>query len=509
MAAWWTLTMKPTRSCLRPSTTHASHSGRERSSGTDGDLAGDRAELAPAAGGRAGDRGARGSRGRSRGPRSTPGGGTGTAPRRAGGGTAARRAAGRRCAASAPRTSSRRASSTRRRCRPWRRACGRRRSPGRGRSRPVRTGVPCVSSLRRRGRARPAPFFRVFRPDVGKAAPAGSRGCGGGAPAQDSGAMSRRQHVQHEPPRSARARQAVGRWTSSKLLRQGLVRAGLVANAYRPSQRHVHDGAVVLRLVAHHRGGARDAGACGSCAPRAELLRRRRAGEPLGLPEVTGLALTAGAAVGAVGLIRQGMRSREEYDAALSGLIPADELADAAGGAARRCPGAAAHRQPAPPSDAQRRAHRARTPRTRVRRTSSWTSTCPSTSPRAGREATGGAADPRWRLGARLQGRAGHPAAEPPGVVRLGRLQRRLPPEPAGEVPGPPRRLQEGARVDPRARRRVRRRPRLHRRHRRLGRRAPVRPDGADPERSRSSSRASRTPTPRCRRRCRSTASTT
>ncbi len=35
MAAWWTFTMKPTRSCLRPSTTHASHRGRERSSGTE------------------------------------------------------------------------------------------------------------------------------------------------------------------------------------------------------------------------------------------------------------------------------------------------------------------------------------------------------------------------------------------------------------------------------------------------------------------------------------------
>jgi acetyl esterase/lipase len=58
----------------------------------------------------------------------------------------------------------------------------------------------------------------------------------------------------------------------------------------------------------------------------AELWRRRRSGEPLGLPEVTGLALSAGAAVGAVGLIRAGMRSREEYEAALSGLVSADEL---------------------------------------------------------------------------------------------------------------------------------------------------------------------------------------
>ena len=54
---------------------------------------------------------------------------------------------------------------------------------------------------------------------------------------------------------------------------------------------------------------------------------------------------------------------------------------------------------------------------------------------------------------------------------------------PRGEVPEPPHRLQEGARLGPRARRGVRRRPRLRRRHRRVGRGPPVRPDGADRER--------------------------
>ena len=56
---------------------------------------------------------------------------------------------------------------------------------------------------------------------------------------------------------------------------------------------------------------------------------------------------------------------------------------------------------------------------------------------------------------------------------------------PLGEVPGPPGRLQEGARLDPRACRRVRGGPRLRRRDRRVGRRTPVRPDGPDPERPR------------------------
>ena len=69
------------------------------------------------------------------------------------------------------------------------------------------------------------------------------------------------------------------------------------------------------------------------------------------------------------------------------------------------------------------------------------------------------------------EGRAGHPAAQPPRPQRLGRLQRQLPAEPEGQGPGAPHRLQAGTGLGPRARGRVRRRSRLHRGHRRIGRR--------------------------------------
>ena len=62
-------------------------------------------------------------------------------------------------------------------------------------------------------------------------------------------------------------------------------------------------------------------------------------------------------------------------------------------------------------------------------------------------------------------------------------LQRELPAEPGGDVPGPPRRRQGRAGLDPGPRRRVRHRSRLRGRHRRLGRRAPHRADGADGQR--------------------------
>jgi acetyl esterase/lipase len=105
-----------------------------------------------------------------------------------------------------------------------------------------------------------------------------------------------------------------------------VVRAGLVANAYRPSS------GMFTMAPSFFASWLTTEAAPGMLAvwklrTLAELVRRRRAGDPLGMPEVAGLALTAGATVGAIGLIRQGMRSAEEYDAALSGLVPADELA--------------------------------------------------------------------------------------------------------------------------------------------------------------------------------------
>ena len=52
-----------------------------------------------------------------------------------------------------------------------------------------------------------------------------------------------------------------------------------------------------------------------------------------------------------------------------------------------------------------------------------------------------------WILGSKDE--QGIPLLNRFGFVWLGRIQRRLPPESQGQVPGPCRRLQEGARVDP------------------------------------------------------------
>ena len=79
----------------------------------------------------------------------------------------------------------------------------------------------------------------------------------------------------------------------------------------------------------------------------------------------------------------------------------------------------------------------------------------------------------RRRLAGRVALRAGHPAAQPPRLNRLGRLQHRLPAEPAGDVPRPHRRRQAGDRLGPRERGRPRHRPRDDLHHRRLGRRTP------------------------------------
>src|SRR5690606_21941421 len=54
----------------------------------------------------------------------------------------------------------------------------------------------------------------------------------------------------------------------------------------------------------------------------------RRSGQRLSRADKAGLALSAGAAIGAVGLIREAVRAEEQYEAALSGFVPADELAE-------------------------------------------------------------------------------------------------------------------------------------------------------------------------------------
>lgn len=115
-------------------------------------------------------------------------------------------------------------------------------------------------------------------------------------------------------------------WRDSALLRQGVVRAALVANAYRPRS------GMFTMAPSFFASWLTSEAAPGMLAlwklrTGRALWRHRRDAAPLGVADVAGLALTAGAAVGAVGLIREGMRSKEEYEAALSGLIPAEELA--------------------------------------------------------------------------------------------------------------------------------------------------------------------------------------
>lgn len=114
-------------------------------------------------------------------------------------------------------------------------------------------------------------------------------------------------------------------WTGPGLFRQGLVRTALVANAYRPSK------GMFTMAPSFFASWLTTEAAPGLLAvwklrTAVELLRRRRSGQPLGLAEVTGLALSTGATIGAVGLVLAGMRSKEEYEAALAGLVPADEL---------------------------------------------------------------------------------------------------------------------------------------------------------------------------------------
>jgi acetyl esterase/lipase len=126
-------------------------------------------------------------------------------------------------------------------------------------------------------------------------------------------------------PMPRRPRETTSPWTGPGLFRQGAVRAALVANAYRPSS-GMFTMAPSFFASWLTTEAAPELLAVWKLRTAVELLRRRRAGEPLGVAEVTGLALTAGAAVGAVGLALQGMRSKEEYEAALAGLVPAEVL---------------------------------------------------------------------------------------------------------------------------------------------------------------------------------------
>ena len=129
-------------------------------------------------------------------------------------------------------------------------------------------------------------------------------------------------------PRSQRATPWAQRRVrrSDRFLRQGLVRAGMVVNAYRPMGNNP-----VTLVPAFFSSWLTTEGAPALIATwgvrtAAQLRARRRTGRPLGTVDRVGLALTVGSAIGAVGLIRQGQRAEEEYEAALSSLIPAADL---------------------------------------------------------------------------------------------------------------------------------------------------------------------------------------
>lgn len=115
----------------------------------------------------------------------------------------------------------------------------------------------------------------------------------------------------------------------SHLLRQGVVRGALVANAYRPVRNNL--ALTVPSFFASWLVSEATPGLIGLWGARTvhSLRRRSQDGRALGPGDLVGLGLTAAATVGAVGLVRQGRRSSEEYTAALSTLVPADELADA------------------------------------------------------------------------------------------------------------------------------------------------------------------------------------
>src|SRR5262249_46626201 len=95
------------------------------------------------------------------------------------------------------------------------------------------------------------------------------------------------------------------------------------------------------------------------------------------------------------------------------------------------------------------------------------------------------APDPRWRMGAREQERAGFAADVAPGVARMGVRQRRLPPEPARDVSGSTDRPEACAALDPRGRPGLRHRSGLRRGDRRVGGGAPGGGPRAHPGRAR------------------------
>ena len=113
---------------------------------------------------------------------------------------------------------------------------------------------------------------------------------------------------------------------SSRLFRQGVVRATLVGNAYRPRHRNR-----VLTIPSFFAGWlTTEAAPLVTTAWVLTTLRElRRKGGGLSGADKVGLALSAASVVGMAGLVREGLRSGEQLDAALAPEVPADELAEA------------------------------------------------------------------------------------------------------------------------------------------------------------------------------------
>jgi acetyl esterase/lipase len=109
-------------------------------------------------------------------------------------------------------------------------------------------------------------------------------------------------------------------------MREGLLRAGLVANAYRPRSGMVTMAPSFFASWLTSEAAPLWLGLWGARTSRS-VARRRRAGG-LDRTDLAGLGLSAAATLGMVGLIREGMRAEEQYEAALSGLIPDAELAE-------------------------------------------------------------------------------------------------------------------------------------------------------------------------------------
>ncbi|MGB6059337.1 MAG: alpha/beta hydrolase [Microthrixaceae bacterium] len=131
------------------------------------------------------------------------------------------------------------------------------------------------------------------------------------------------------PTRSDRRNSAKSRSSADALLRQGIVRSLAVASAYKPRR-----NSLVLTVPTFFSSwlvseAAPELLAIWGFRTARGVSRARHEDEGLGVKGWVGLGLSAAASLGAVGLIREALRSKEELDASLSSLIPAKELAEA------------------------------------------------------------------------------------------------------------------------------------------------------------------------------------